>query len=942
MANRYVLVRSDGDGPKPCAFYASAAGCRNAASCKFLHGDQPTAGSLSAKSQPPPAAKAKPAAAAVTTPTPTPAASMTPPSANGHSATVEEAERAAKKKVKKKAKKEREAREAAAAAAAATTPAPAPAPVANGHSAAAEDAEGTAKKKAKKKAKKEREAAAAAAATTPAAAPAPAPAPAPVAPPAAPTPTPPGTPVPVAVAAGQTLSTTKAKKQAFREKAARKAEAAAALATANANAANAAAAAASAAALAAVARAANPSPPLALAPTPLAPAVAPGPAAPTPVAAAAAPSAPALPVSKKKKRKNKKKAAPAAAPRAVPAPTPASPAPAATPAPAGAVAGLPPRVFRQMPKMSTPAAPPLPATTSRPTTRVCSFFNKKKGCEVGALCPYLHQGVERGGFGGTRGHAKPPTATVPPAAVVPPPASPVAVAAAGGAAAAAAPKSKKRKPASSPVAPAVDVAAIAAPAAAVMPMLPFAPPPPPTAAVQAVPPLTAVDGGVASESPSSRRKRKRGRSETPAAAAAAAGAGIFDGLPISPFVAAADKDKEEKPAAVAAVVAPASIPHPKADVWQGLVERTRAHPKFAKNYRFETDATWVMASPCGDSCPGLPQVIALDCEMCMSEDPLSKERNGKELLRLSIVRGEDGEKLMDTLVRPGNPVVDWRTDIHGVAPEHLEGVMFTHRHAQVAISRICCPHTVIIGHALNNDLSALKMTHDRVVDTSFLFEGSDEKFSTPSLKDVVKVALGRQIQDGSHDSVTDAKSTLEVARYALENVGAPLPPIDRTKKASRRWNGEGSSDDAGGRKKRRGLENGEDDADARAAKVERERRSLMVHRLPAGTTPEQLLRVMRKKTKVIAQEAEGIEFTGTTGKTHVVYATKELADVAFNGISTAAKEDTSGRLQKRIYTSEDGKKYIAVRHALVMDDDEEEAATGLDGLISSSSSSEED
>lgn len=61
------------------------------------------------------------------------------------------------------------------------------------------------------------------------------------------------------------------------------------------------------------------------------------------------------------------------------------------------------------------------------------------------------------------------------------------------------------------------------------------------------------------------------------------------------------------------------------------------------------------------------------------QDPLSKERNGKELLRLSIVRGEDGEKMMDTLVRPSNPVVDWRTDIHGVGPEHLEGVMFTQR-----------------------------------------------------------------------------------------------------------------------------------------------------------------------------------------------------------------------------------------------------------------------
>lgn len=52
---------------------------------------------------------------------------------------------------------------------------------------------------------------------------------------------------------------------------------------------------------------------------------------------------------------------------------------------------------------------------------------------------------------------------------------------------------------------------------------------------------------------------------------------------------------------------------------QGLVERTKAHPKYAKNYRFEKDATWIEASPCGDSCTDLPQVVALDCEMCMSE-----------------------------------------------------------------------------------------------------------------------------------------------------------------------------------------------------------------------------------------------------------------------------------------------------------------------------------
>ena len=52
---------------------------------------------------------------------------------------------------------------------------------------------------------------------------------------------------------------------------------------------------------------------------------------------------------------------------------------------------------------------------------------------------------------------------------------------------------------------------------------------------------------------------------------------------------------------------------------QELVELTRAHPRYAKNYAFDTDATWIKASPCGDACAGLPQVVAVDCEMCISE-----------------------------------------------------------------------------------------------------------------------------------------------------------------------------------------------------------------------------------------------------------------------------------------------------------------------------------
>ena len=59
-------------------------------------------------------------------------------------------------------------------------------------------------------------------------------------------------------------------------------------------------------------------------------------------------------------------------------------------------------------------------------------------------------------------------------------------------------------------------------------------------------------------------------------------------------------------------------------------------------------------------------------------------------------------------VHPSLPVVDMVTQIHGITPGHLEGVSFTLRHAQAAMAALCGPRTVLVGHALDNDLLALK------------------------------------------------------------------------------------------------------------------------------------------------------------------------------------------------------------------------------------------
>lgn len=57
----------------------------------------------------------------------------------------------------------------------------------------------------------------------------------------------------------------------------------------------------------------------------------------------------------------------------------------------------------------------------------------------------------------------------------------------------------------------------------------------------------------------------------------------------------------------------------------------------------------------------------------------------------------------------------------------------------------------------------------------------------------------------------------------------------------------------------------------RVAEEEREARSLMVHRLPSGTTAQQLTKVVQKKTRIVAAEVDPIEFNGASGKTKVIF-----------------------------------------------------------------------
>ncbi|OLY78319.1 RNA exonuclease 4 [Smittium mucronatum] len=157
--------------------------------------------------------------------------------------------------------------------------------------------------------------------------------------------------------------------------------------------------------------------------------------------------------------------------------------------------------------------------------------------------------------------------------------------------------------------------------------------------------------------------------------------------------------------------------------------------------------------------------LAIDCEMVGCGNKGSKS----VLARVSIVNFY-GVTIMDMYSKPKEKVVDYRTWVSGIRPSDLANAdpFIDVRKKVLDLVK----DRILIGHAIKNDLDALKIKHpsNLIRDTS-LFSPFRKLVNnrTPGLKMLSQTELGLTIQQGEHSSVIDAQITMLLFRKFRHN-----------------------------------------------------------------------------------------------------------------------------------------------------------------------------
>ncbi|KNH07596.1 ribonuclease H70 [Perkinsela sp. CCAP 1560/4] len=109
------------------------------------------------------------------------------------------------------------------------------------------------------------------------------------------------------------------------------------------------------------------------------------------------------------------------------------------------------------------------------------------------------------------------------------------------------------------------------------------------------------------------------------------------------------------------------------------------------------------------------KIVALDCEMVITT-------NGYEVARISVVDVPSRNVLYDTYVLPKGRVITYLTKYSGITRKTLRDVDTTLKEARsFLLENIFFEDTIVVGHAVHNDLGRLSIAPGHIADISLLY-----------------------------------------------------------------------------------------------------------------------------------------------------------------------------------------------------------------------------
>ncbi|KAJ3341399.1 hypothetical protein HDU91_000719, partial [Kappamyces sp. JEL0680] len=123
-----------------------------------------------------------------------------------------------------------------------------------------------------------------------------------------------------------------------------------------------------------------------------------------------------------------------------------------------------------------------------------------------------------------------------------------------------------------------------------------------------------------------------------------------------------------------------------------------------------------------------------------------------------------GTVIYDEYVLPQEPVLDYRTAVSGITPNVLREKGRPFKEVQKEVAAII-KDKVIIGHDLRNDLNVLMLDHPGklIRDTARYKPLKHPATKNPqSLRALAVQVLGKDIQSGTHCSIEDAVTSVEI------------------------------------------------------------------------------------------------------------------------------------------------------------------------------------